>query len=415
MTTAETESVESFRLRAREWLADSMPRLDPDAPLPALGDDDEEWVRARELQKTLYAGGFAGICFPREYGGLGLSPAHQKAFTEETAGYEMPVQLNIPTFSIVCATLLDMGTEEQKTERISAAIRGDEVFCQFLSEPSGGSDLAGLLTRGELDGDTWILNGQKTWSTSAYAADWGLGLARTNWDVPKHRGLTMFLIPTRAPGLQMNRVKMVNGSREFCEEFLTDVALPAANVVGEVNNGWAVASRQLFHERNAVGGGSPYVSGLAGRPRALGGQSPFTVARVTGRTAEPGVRERVGQWLADETVQNQMVSRVSRAIGSGALPAPGAALLRLFHAETSQRSTDLSMEIAGAQIAAGVGTEEGVTGRVGVSYLGRQGASLGGGSTEMGRNQVSERLLGMPREQAADRDVPFNQVKRGRA
>ena len=415
MTTAETESVESFRARARAWLAENMPRLDEDAPPPALGDDDEEWVRARELQKTLYAGGFAGICFPREYGGLGLSPAHQRAFTQETAGYEMPVQLNIPTFSIVAATLLDMGTEEQKREHISAAIRGDEVLCQFLSEPSGGSDLAGLLTRAELDGDTWILNGQKTWSTSAYAADWGLCLARTNWDVPKHRGLTMFLIPTRAPGLHMNRVKMVNGSREFCEEFFTDVQLPASAVVGEVNDGWAVASRQLFHERNAVGGGSPFVSGLAGRPRALGGQTPFVVARATGRAAEPGVRERVGEWVAMETVQNQMVARVSRAIGTGALPPPAASLLRLFHAESSQRATDLAMEVAGAQIAAGVGTEEGVTGRTGVAYLSRQGASLGGGSSEMARNQISERLLGMPREQTADRDIPFSQVRRGRS
>lgn len=414
MTTAEQESVESFRARARSWLAENMPRLDEDAPLPALGDDDEEWVRARELQKILFAGGFAGICFPVEYGGLGLSLAHQRAFTEETAGYEMPVQLNIPTFSIVCATLLDMGSEEQKRERISAAIRGDEVHCQFLSEPSGGSDLAGLLTRAELDGDTWILNGQKTWSTSAYAADWGLCLARTNWDVPKHRGLTMFLVPTKAPGLHMNRVKMVNGSREFCEEFFTDVQLPASAVVGEVNDGWAVASRQLFHERNAVGGGSPFVSGLAGRPRALGGQSPFTVARATGRAGEPGVRERVGEWVALEAVKNQMIGRVGRAIGTGALPAPAASLLRLFHAEASQRATDLAMDVAGAQIAAGVGTEEGVTGRAGVAYLSRQGASLGGGSSEMARNQISERLLGMPREAAADRDVPFNQVKRGR-
>jgi alkylation response protein AidB-like acyl-CoA dehydrogenase len=261
MTVDAIESVESFRTRARAWLAENMPRVDDDAPLPPPGDDDHEWVRARELQKLLHAGGFAGICFPVEYGGLGLTPAHQRAFTEESDGYEMPVQLNIPTFSICAATLLDMGSEEQKRERIAAAIRGDEVLCQFLSEPSGGSDLAGLITRAELDGDTWILNGAKTWSTSAYAADWALCLARTNWDVPKHRGLTMFLVPTQAPGLTMNRVRMVNGSREFCEEFFDDVQLPAAAVVGEVNNGWAVASRQLFHERNAVGGGSPYVSG----------------------------------------------------------------------------------------------------------------------------------------------------------
>jgi alkylation response protein AidB-like acyl-CoA dehydrogenase len=414
MTVDAIESVESFRTRARAWLAENMPRVDDDAPLPPPGDDDHQWVRARELQKLLHAGGFAGICFPVEYGGLGLTPVHQHAFTEESDGYEMPVQLNIPTFSICAATLLDMGSEEQKRERIAAAIRGDEVLCQFLSEPSGGSDLAGLITRAELDGDTWILNGAKTWSTSAYAADWALCLARTNWDVPKHRGLTMFLVPTQAPGLTMNRVRMVNGSREFCEEFFDDVQLPATAVVGEVNNGWAVASRQLFHERNAVGGGSPYVSGRS-RRRGMSGQTPFAVARATGRTAEPGVRERVGDWLVMETVQHQMVARVSRAIGSGALPAPAASLLRLFHAESAQRATDLAADIAGAQVATGVGADQGIAGRAGVAFLSRQGASLGGGSSEMARNQISERLLGMPREQSDDRDIPFSQVKRGRS
>jgi alkylation response protein AidB-like acyl-CoA dehydrogenase len=414
MTVDAIESVESFRTRARAWLAENMPRVDDDAPLPPPGDDDHEWVRARELQKLLHAGGFAGICFPVEYGGLGLTPAHQRAFTDESDGYEMPVHLNIPTFSICAATLLDMGSEDQKRERIGAAIRGDEILCQFLSEPSGGSDLAGLITRAELDGDTWILNGAKTWSTSAYAADWGLCLARTNWDVPKHRGLTMFLVPTQAPGLTMNRVRMVNGSREFCEEFFDDVQLPATAVVGEVNNGWAVASRQLFHERNAVGGGSPYVSGRS-RQRGMSGQTPFAVARATGRAAEPGVRERVGDWLVMETVQHQMVARVSRAIGTGALPAPAASLLRLFHAESAQRATDLAADIAGAQIATGVGADQGIAGRAGVAFLSRQGASLGGGSSEMARNGISERLLGMPREQSDDRDIPFNQVKRGRS
>jgi alkylation response protein AidB-like acyl-CoA dehydrogenase len=407
-------SVESFRARSRAWLAENMPRLDEDALPPPPGDDDHEWVRARELQKLLYAGGFAGICFPVEYGGLGLTPAHQRAFTEESDGYEMPLNLNIPTFSICAATLLDMGSEEQKRGRIGAAIRGEEILCQFLSEPSGGSDLAGLITRAELDGDTWILNGAKTWSTSAYAADWGLCLARTDWEVPKHAGLTMFLVSTKAPGLTMNRVRMVNGSREFCEEFFDDVRLPATAVAGKVNDGWAVASRQLFHERNAVGGGSSYVSGRS-HQRGMGSLTPFAVARATGRAAEPGVRERVGDWLVMETVQHQMVARVSRAITSGVLPAPAASLLRLFHAESSQRATDLAADIGGAQVATGAGADQGIAGRAGVAFLGRQGASLGGGSSEMARNGISERLLGMPRERSDDREVPFKQVKRGRS
>lgn len=170
-------------------------------------------------------------------------------------------------------------------------IRGDEVLVQFLSEPKGGSDLAGLITRADRDGDEWVVNGSKIWSSGAYAADYALCLARTDWDAPKHRGLTMFLMPVHAPGVTINRIKQVNGSTEFCQEFFDDVVLPADAVVGEVNGGWATASRQLFHERNAVGGGSPYTSGAGPR---LGGTPPdlLELARATGQLEDPGCASR---------------------------------------------------------------------------------------------------------------------------
>ncbi|WP_106402649.1 acyl-CoA dehydrogenase family protein [Actinocorallia populi] len=413
MTETTMEDVESFRLRARAWLADNMPLLADAAPLTPGEDDDHEWERARELQKLLYDGGFAGICFPREYGGLGLTLAHQKAFTQESLDYEMPLLLNKPTFAICAPTILDAGSEEQKREYIGGAIRGERVICQFLSEPSGGSDLAGLITRADRDGDNWVLNGAKTWSTSAYAADYGLCLARTDWDVPKHKGLTMFLVPTKAPGITMNRVRMVNGSMEFCEEFFDDVVLPASAVVGEVGDGWTVASRQLFHERNAMGGGSPYISGRS-ISRGMGHISPLEAALATGRMDDPRARELVGRGLAFGRVQQQTAVRVTRAIASGALPPIASSLLRLLHAEYAQTDRDLTLRIAGASAGFGTGAAQGATGRVGVDYLMRQSGSLGGGSTEMARNVISERLLGMPREAALDRDVPFSQVKRGR-
>ncbi|MEW2355739.1 acyl-CoA dehydrogenase family protein [Spirillospora sp. NPDC029432] len=412
MTDSTMESVESFRARARAWLAENMPPRDGSLP-PLVEDDAHEWERARELQKILYAGGFAGICFPREYGGLGLTFAHQQAFTEESDPYEMPLLLNMPTFAICAPTLLDMGNEEQKRERIGAAIRGEEVLCQFLSEPSGGSDLAGLITRADRDGDGWVLNGAKTWSTSAYAADWGLCLARTDWDVPKHRGLTMFLVPTKAPGVTMNRIRMVNGVREFCEEFFDDVVLPASAVVGEVGGGWTVASSQLFHERNAMGGGSPYISGR-GEARTMPRVNPLNVAAASGRSDDPRVREMLGEYLTLMRVHEQTAERVTRALETGVLPPAAASMLRLLHAEATQRGDDLALRIAGANAATGTGPSEGVGGRTAIGYLMRQGGSLGGGSTEMSRNMISERLLGMPREAAPDRDVPFKQVKRGR-
>ncbi|WP_068263243.1 acyl-CoA dehydrogenase family protein [Janibacter limosus] len=407
------EDVEAFRLRARAWLADNMPKLDPDAVPPAPGDDDEEWVKTRELQKKLYAGGFAGICFPKEYGGLGLSPAHQEAFSQESEPYQMPLLLNVPTFSICAPTILDMGSEQQKRDRISAAIRGDEILVQFLSEPSGGSDLAGLITRAEKDGDTWVINGAKTWSTCAYAADWALCLARTDSDAPKHRGLTMFLIPTKAEGIDMRRITQVNGSTEFCEEFFDNVVVPADAVVGEVNDGWAVASRQLFHERTAVGGGSPYVSGRGTGRLSTPPSDLAEIARAFGRNEDEAVRELVGESRAQHVVQDQLIRRVSQGIESGVMPGPAASIMRLFHAETQWMLDDHAITIAGSGGVTGKDNQS-LAAQLSVNYLMRQGSSLGGGSTEMSRNIISERLLGMPREYAADRDVPFREVKRGR-
>lgn len=411
MTTSDIETVEDFRSRARAWLAQSMPRLGEDGHA-RFADEDASWMRARELQRQLYAAGFAGICFPREYGGLGLPQDYQRAFTEEAAGYELPILLNIPTFSICCATLLEAGTEEQKRRHIGAAIRGEEVLAQFLSEPSGGSDLAGLLTRAERDGDEWVINGAKTWSTSAYGADYALCLARTDPDQPKHAGLTMFLMPVRAAGVTLNRIRMVDGSTEFCEEFFDDVRLPTDAVVGEVNGGWAVATRQLHHERTAMGGGSPFTSG-EGMPRTKTALEPIEVARAVGRRPDPEMRRLVGEGLALATVHEQLVSRVSAGIASGHLPPQAITLLRLFHAETSQAENDLGLRIAGGAAAVSAGPDPGLAAQVGVAYLNRQTISLGGGSTEMARNIISERLLGMPREYAADRDVPFNQIRRG--
>ena len=267
--TAELEPVEDVPERAPgSWLADNMP---PFAGM-STGNYQEEGRREheRELQRRLWDGGFAGICFPADYGGLGLTIEHQRAFTEESLPYDMPFSLNVPTLGILAATLVDFGTHEQKLRHLPAILKGEELWVQFLSEPSGGSDLAGVLTRAERDGDVYILNGSKIWSSGAAESDYAMCLARTNWDVPKHRGLTMFIMKIHQPGVQVEQIRQVDGSLEFCQEFFDDVPIPAADVIGEVDDGWTVATRLLVHERNAVGGGSPYLSGRAGNHEAGG-------------------------------------------------------------------------------------------------------------------------------------------------
>lgn len=404
------ESVAEFATRARRWLAANMSQVDPLSPPEAPRDDEASWQRARQLQRRLHDGGFAGICFPREYGGQGLAYEYQRAFDEESLHYEMPLILNVPTFTICCATLLDTGSESQKKRHIAAALRGEEVLVQLLSEPSGGSDLAGVLTRAERQGDRWVINGAKTWSTSAFAADYGLCLARTNWDVPKHDGLTMFLVPINHPGITLRRITQVNGSTEFCEEFLDSVDVGDDAVVGEVNNGWTVASRQLYHERRAVGMGSEFASGAGSEGGHATPVDYVALAETTGQAHSDRVREMAGRALVHRAVCEQLIDHVYRSVRDGTLPPAAGTLIRLFHAETVMCEMDTSLAIAGS---GGVVGQPGEGLQTGLRYLARQSVAIGGGTTEMARNVIGERMLNFPREFAADRGVPFNQVRRG--
>lgn len=407
--TTEVEPVEVFRSRARTWLA---------ANMPPLGDgyndrSDERRAVERELQARLWAGGFAGICFPAEYGGLGLTVAHQRAFTAESAPYDMPFSINVPTLGILAATLVDFGTHEQKLRHLPAILKGEELWVQFLSEPSGGSDLAGCLTRADRDGDVFVLNGSKIWSSGAYTSDWAMCLARTNWDVPKHRGLTMFLMEIHQTGVQVEQIRQVDGSMEFCQEFFDDVALPASAVVGEVDDGWTVATRLLTHERMAVGGGSPYTSGRSIGHEASGpGQELVEVVRGRGLADDARARQLVAEAHVNQLVAGQLVRRVTQGMATGAMPPPAGSLMKLLAATNHMRRCEIALELAGSDAVVWAADEPGTAGSLGQATLHRQGMSLGGGSNEIQRNLISERLLGMPRELAADREVPYREVRR---
>lgn len=405
------ESVEEFRSRARAWLAANMPRLDPAEAALLERDELPSWHRARELQKRLWDGGFAGICFPREYGGLGLSYEYKKAFDAESQTYETPLLLNVPSFAICCATILDMGSEEQKRQHISAALRGDEVLVQLLSEPNGGSDLAGVITRAERRDGRWIINGAKTWSTWAFAADYGLCLARTDWDVPKHDGLTMFLVPLQHPGVTINRIQQVNGSIEFCEEFFDDVDVGDDAVVGEPGNGWDVASRQLYHERRTMGDGSEYTSGPGIAEAHDVSVDLMSLIEKTNQAGNQRLQEMVGRALVHRAVHGQLSEHVFHAVAGGTLPPAAGSIIRLYMAEVHDVETDTALAVAGP---AGVVDDEGGLVDIGTRYMGRQTASIGGGTTEMARNVIGERVLNFPRERADDRGVPFKQVRRGK-
>jgi alkylation response protein AidB-like acyl-CoA dehydrogenase len=403
------EDVESFRRRARAWLAENMPRVQGESD-PLF--DDSRRQRERQLQRKLWDGGFAGICFPAEYGGLGLSIEHQRAFTEESMPYDMPFSFNVPTLSILAATLVDFGTHEQKRRHLPAILKGEDMWVQFLSEPSGGSDLAGSITRADRDGDRWILNGSKIWSSSAHVSDYAMCLARTSWDAPKHRGLTMFIVKIHQPGIQVEQIKQVNGSMEFCQEFFTDVPIPADNVVGEVDGGWAVASALLIHERQGVGGGSPYTSG-----RTVAGESLqpdrnlIRLAQQTGQAGDGRVRQMVAEGHILQLVSGHLAARITEGISRGEMEPAAGSITKLFHATMFEQRAELGVEIAGSDAVAWPVASAQEAPQVGRIYLGRQTMSLGGGSNEIQRNIIAERVLGMPREWAAGREGPFRDVR----
>lgn len=417
MTNEPSESVEEFAARARDWLADTMPRNDSRSVRGhGFGSDEDELAsvqHARDLQATLYDGGFAGICFPREYGGLGLPPEYQRAFNVECAGYEMPAIINVPTFVPCGAVLLEFGTEEQKKAHIPAMLKGEELWMQFLSEPSGGSDVAGAMTSAVRDGDEWVINGSKIWTTGAWWSDYGLCLLRTNWDVPKHRGLSVFFFEINHPDIEVQRIEMINGSREFCQEFMTDLRLSDANRVGDIDDGWTIGRRWMFHERNAMGGGSPYVSGPApGHGAETTSDDPLiSLVRDSGQADDPRIRDLVGEARALRRAGAELTNRIGQGMATGAIPDSAAAVARLMSALVAERTTTIRLDVAGAAAAGWDASDPAA--EVGTGYLMRQSSSIAGGTTEMARNNISERVLGMPRERTMDKDVPFRDVPKG--
>jgi len=404
--------LEAYRERARQWLAANLKRRSGGAVRGAGGGDDQapERVAAqRALQATLHAAGYAGITWPVEYGGQGLTLAHQRVFSEEAAGYQLPMPGGVAggvTFRIVAPTIMAHGTEAQKRDWLPKILRGEEIWVQFLSEPSAGSDLAGIRTRAERDGDHWVLNGAKIWSSGAAAADAGICLARTNWDVPKHRGLTWFRVPLDAPGVTVRPIREINGGAEFCEEFFDDVIIPDEYVIGEVDNGWSVANTLLAHER---GGES---DSPAGPPAVVPGVLPadlVALARRRGTTGDPTARQLIARAHINDFVHSYLIKRVISGMRDQKMPVTYASYIKLDSGICSPTRAAIGMELAGTDAVAWDPEEpEGAV--TSTNYLNGRIISIAGGSDQVQRNIISERILGLPREPSYDADKPFNEV-----
>ncbi|MCU1346291.1 MAG: acyl-CoA dehydrogenase protein [Acidimicrobiia bacterium] len=410
---SEQPNVEQFRIEAMQWMADNLARRDPNQKRAARGLDHktvEGIAHERAVQRRLYDAGFAGITWPTEFGGRGLSDAHQRAFDEEAEHYQLP-DLGIcgVVTRVVCANvMLAHATDDFNRRHLPRIAAGDELWAEFFSEPSAGSDLAGITTRAVRDGDHWILNGAKIWSSGAYYADYGICLARTDWDVPKHRGLTWFAVPTNAPGVTVRPLMEITGDVEFCEELFVDVVIPDSERIGDVNDGWTVAQTALLWEREASSGSLT----AASAPTSPGPLAPDLVrlAQRAGRAHDAHARQLIARSHTHDFALTQLGARVAQHMDlHGPAGAAYIGYIKLAAGTFEPIRARAAMELGGgAAITWPAGDLDGIT--TSLNYLNSRVTAIAGGTNEMQRNGIGERILGLPREPATDRDKSFNEL-----
>ena len=388
------ESVAAFRARVRSFFADLPAVLDP---------HDGTMARAKAYRRALCDAGLAGISYPTELGGAGLPTEYDRAFRDESrdvlpgedAMFGIGLGMTVPT-------LLEHGSVELQHRFVPPALRGDEIWCQLYSEPGAGSDLAGLATRAILDGDEWVITGQKVWTSGAQHADLGILIARTDFDVPKHSGITMFVLPMHQPGVTVRPLVQMTGVAEFNEVFLDEARVPADWIVGSVNGGWGIAVALLAHERTSLGRGNL----TDDESKSKAGRSPLPFsglvarAREHDRLGDPLVRQELAAVYTGERLVPWGTSR-------GLHPSIG----KLWRTIQGRRAAQLAHLLGGATAAAWE-TDDVDDDYFAYHVLNCRGMSLGGGTDEIQKNTLGERVLGLPREPGPDRNTPFSELPR---
>jgi alkylation response protein AidB-like acyl-CoA dehydrogenase len=396
---------EDFRARARAWLAANAPRR---------GSDDEAEAETRgqaaviagqkAFQAKLYDAGFAGITWPKEYGGQGLTGAEQIIWSQESRDYELPTGVFFIGLSMPGNTLIEVGSEEQKKRYLPRMLRGEEIWCQLFSEPGAGSDVASLQTSAVRDGDEWVLNGQKVWTSGAQYSDYGAILARTDPAQPKHEGISMFIVDMHAPGVTVRPLKVATGHSPFNEVFFDNVRLPADAIIGEENKGWAAAVVMLRHERIAIG--------TMGAPRssALGFDSLRDLAAGLGRTSDQGVRRELAELYARGRAMQLFALLLRQEAQAGKMPGARGSVAKLAGSELGRFAGNVAADVLGDQLA-GFDSEE--LQAVTMSIVAAPGNSIAGGTAEIQRNIIGERVLGLAKDPGDHRATPFNQLRVG--
>jgi alkylation response protein AidB-like acyl-CoA dehydrogenase len=390
-----------FRERARAWLEANAPR--PSDGVEEIGGSNG--IKAQQaFQARLYDAGFAGITWPAAYGGQGLTNAEQIAFSEEARRYSLPVGAFIIGLGMPGPTILECGSEEQKQRYIRPMLRGEEIWCQLFSEPGAGSDVASLQSSAVRDGDTWILNGQKVWTSGAQYSDFGAILARTDPTLPKHQGISMFIVDMHAPGVTVRPLRVATGSAPFNEVFFDNVRLGPGSLIGAENQGWAAAVVMLRNERVAIG------TMTASRNSPLGSESLRALATKLDLAGDPAVQRRLAELYARERAYSLFGRLLREEAMSGQSPGARGSVAKLAGAELSAFAAAVAADVLGDAIAGYDGDE---IATVVTSIVAVPGGSIAGGTNEIQRNIIGERVLHLAKDPGVDRNTPFNQLRVG--
>jgi alkylation response protein AidB-like acyl-CoA dehydrogenase len=391
----------AYRAKCRAWLEANASRRVDARGLGALVEADHEaeerHVRAAMAwQATLERAGWAGIAWPREFGGSGGTARQQAIFNAEEADFDVPATVFAQAIGMAGPTIIDHGSDEQKDRFLRPMLRGEEIWCQLFSEPGAGSDLASIATRAVRDGDEFVVNGQKVWTSSAQVSDWAMLLARTNPEAPKHKGITYFLVDMRSPGIDVRPLYQITGVAHFSEVFLTDVRIPAANVVGAVDDGWRGAMTTLTNERTMIGGVEQ--GDIVG--------SLIALATRAGRWDEPALRQQLMRALTNQRILTYLGWRAQTTVDKGRVPDAESSVLKLAHSVHQAELGEVAMAVLGA---AGMTLDYRTLDDSPwqTRFLAQWASRFGGGTEQVQRNIIGERVLGLPREARPDKDLPF--------
>jgi alkylation response protein AidB-like acyl-CoA dehydrogenase len=413
----DTPEQAAFRADLRTWLREAL----SDAWLDAVdADDDDAYAAARadaeargwnpfSWTATLGASGYGAPLWPKEYGGLSADTWAQRVVREELERYRLPtVSANILGLGLAGPTLIEHGTEAQKARYLKKILTGEEIWCQLFSEPGSGSDLASLGTRAVRDGDEWVVNGQKVWTSIAQLSQYGMLVARSDPDTPKHDGLTYFIVDMKSPGVDVRPLRQITGSAEFNEVYFTDARIPDENRVGDVGDGWRVARTTLMNERVTLSGVSLDTVAFTGGVR----RDPWAsfLDSVEGRS-DPVVRQDLAQYYIEQQVKEITSFRASAARAAGQQPGPEGSIGKVFNAEFNQRRASFAVDQLGPR---GIAWEKGdsVAENKSHAFLRARANSIEGGTSEILRNQIGERVLGLPREPEPDKGQAWKDVRR---